>query len=89
MNQPEEHSCLLRRLNLCDGQRVRDVPPRPASEACWCSIVGAADESGQTILASVARTERARSVARSAETQRVLSQRARWTGSPTPEGPLF
>lgn len=56
----EEHSCLLRRLTLCDGERCPGPLPRADDQVCHCVALAEAVEAGLDAIAQAVRIERAR-----------------------------
>lgn len=73
----QEHSCALRALTLCDGQRAYGAPPRAVETRCYCAALALVDQSTWAAEASEIRTARARVVARAAEVQRIVESRQR------------
>lgn len=70
----DKHSCPLRGLTLCDGQRVITDPSRPHSdEPCICDELALVDEHGERAM--YLRWLRARTVARSPHLQRAMRYR--------------
>lgn len=76
-----EQNCALRALTLCDGLTAIDWRVRGGERVCWCEALDQALSAGHELLAGDVRTDRARAVARSAETLRTREQRTRWGGS--------
>jgi hypothetical protein len=71
--------CLLRRLNICDGQAVIADPLRPhRSDRCYCLDLG--DPGLSEEYARELRWLRARAVARSPRLQGALDRRQSRTG---------
>jgi hypothetical protein len=68
--EEQEHSCLLRRLTLCDGQSAAQPPPRMDDAPCYCLGVARALAAELEEEASEMRTARARVVARADEVER-------------------
>jgi len=68
----EEHSCLLRRLTLCDGERSVQPTARANPCGCYCAAVDELQAQGDDLGASEHRAARARVVARAATLERIM-----------------
>jgi len=77
--QEQEHSCLLRRLTLCDGHVAASWTLRAPDEPCYCKELATLPPDHQVWRSELLRS-RARVVARSDEIQRIREQRARMVG---------
>lgn len=68
-------TCALRALNLCSDDRVVDYRGRPgATLECYCLLLGLALDADLHGIADALRTDRARTVARSSELQRIAER---------------
>lgn len=77
-------TCVLRTQHLCDGHRVVDYRRAPRGRVCcYCRDLELAAGDDWSALACELRTDRARTVARSAELQRLTERSSRLTGAPT------
>lgn len=72
----EEHSCLLRRLNICRTTFVLTLAPG-VTEPCYCETLALASSQGDERRASQINTQRARAVANAGEIERRAQQRQR------------
>ena len=71
----EQHQCALRALTLCDGHVAVTPAPRVAPIACYCSLLAEAVRLQDPVYASEVRHARAMTVARAAETERLIRYR--------------
>lgn len=83
--QEQEPSCVLRTLTLCDDQGVVSLSPRTVRERCYCARLAELVDDQVPELAQRLRTDRARTVARSADLGRLEERRARLTQSASDE----
>lgn len=82
-------TCVLRTQHLCDGHRVVDYRRAPDQRRrCFCEALELALADGLVVAASELRTDRARTVARSAELQRLTERHARLSGAATGSPPF-
>lgn len=71
----DQPSCVLRTQRLCDGQEVADYRRAPGQRChCYCWLIAEADDRGLPAIASGLRSDRARTVARSEEIQRLTDR---------------
>lgn len=81
--------CVLRTQSLCDGDRVinyrRAVGP---TRVCYCVHIAAQLVDGEAEAVAELRTDRARTVARSDELQRLTERSWRLTSAPTGRPPF-
>nr|CRY97298.1 hypothetical protein [uncultured prokaryote] len=65
----EEQECLLRRLNVCDGESIPTLR-WAVTERCYCARMKTADDQGDGAAVRELRWHRARAVARASELER-------------------
>lgn len=85
MTQPK---CVLRTQSLCDGHLVLDYRGRPSQRVgCYCTQIDGLVDEVQVQLRRQAQTDRARTVARSVELERIAERHDRHTGAATDAPP--
>lgn len=71
----DEHSCLLRRLTLCDGQVAAGLPPRALDAPCYCETLALQENANGGLEGQRLRIERARVIASASVIERIRRRR--------------